>query len=61
MGLASKGPAKRLFPGANTSILVVVPQNVARAEELFRGRGLKVMMGSRYIAGFIGEGEAEKS
>ena len=41
--------------------MVVVPQNVARAEELFRGRGLKVMMGSRYIEGFIGEGEAEKS
>ena len=35
-------------------------RNVAWVEELFRGMGLKVLTGIRYLRGFIGEGEAEK-
>ena len=48
-------------PDTTNIILVVVPSNVAHAEELFRGMGLKVVTGSRYHGGFIREGEAEKS
>ena len=37
------------------------PQNVARAQEFFRGMGINVVTGSRYIGGFIGESISEKS
>ena len=36
------------------------PRTVAQVEELFRGLGIKVVTGSRYLGGFIREGEAEK-
>ena len=35
------------LPDPTKSILVVALRNVSRAEELFRGMGLKVVMGSR--------------
>ena len=47
-------------PDTTNIILVVVPSNVAHAEELFRGMGLKVVTGSRYLGGFIGEVDAKK-
>ena len=31
------------------------------AEEFFRGMGLRVVTGSRYLEGFIGDGAAENS
>ena len=39
----------------------MVPRNVSQSEEFFRGAGLKVLTGSKYLGGFIGEGEAEKN
>ena len=43
------------------SILVVAKRNVPRAKEYFRGMGIQVVTGSRYIGGFVGEREAEAS
>ena len=39
--------------------MVVAPRNVARADEFFLGMGLKVVMGSHNLGGFIGELETE--
>ena len=39
----------------------MAPKNVARAGEFFRGMGLQVVTGSRYLGGLIGYGAAEKS
>ena len=33
--------------------------NVAKAEDFFRGMGMKVVTGSRYLGRFIGNREAE--
>ena len=41
------------------SILVVAPRNVARVEEFFRGMGMKIVTGRRYLGGFIGDRAAE--
>ena len=57
--LQARGPPRGYFPEPTKSILVVAPQNVARAEWFFRGMGLKVVMDSRYLGGFIGEIKAE--
>ena len=42
------------------SILVLAPGNVARAEEHFRGLGIRVVTGHRYLGGFIGDTDAER-
>ena len=42
------------------SILVVTLGNLARAEEHFRGMGIRVVMGHRYLGGFLGDVSAEK-
>ena len=36
------------------------PGNVARAEEHFRGLGVRVVTGHRYLGGFIRDGDAER-
>ena len=59
--LQERGPPRGYVPEPTESNLVVDPRNVAQAEEFFRGMGLKLVTGSRYLRGFIGEGEAEKS
>ena len=38
----------------------MAPGNVARAEEFFRGMGIQVVMGHRYLGGFIGDKEAKE-
>ena len=43
------------------SILVVAPGNAYRAEEHFRGIGIRVVTGHRYLGGYIGDREAEGS
>ena len=58
--LQTRGPPRGYFPESTKSILVVDPRNVARAKEFFRGMGLQVVTGSRYLGGFIGDGAAEK-
>ena len=37
------------------------PRNVARAEEFFRGMGVKIVTGSRYLGVFVGDRAAEDS
>ena len=57
--LQAWGLSRGYFPEPTKTILVVSPRNVARAEEFFRGRGIKVVTGHRYIGGFIGYSQAE--
>ena len=59
--LQVRGPPRGYFPELTNSILVVALSNVAWAEEFFRGMGLKVVTGSCYLRGFIGDEAAEKS
>ena len=47
------------YPEPTKRILVVAPGNVARAEEFFRGMGLKVVTGHRYLGGYIEDRESE--
>ena len=39
----------------------MTPGNVARAEEHFRGLGIHVVTGHRYLGGYIRDREAEMS
>ena len=59
--LQLKGPARGYYPEPTKRILVVAERNVARAKEYFRGMGIKVVTGSRYLGGFLGEMDAEAS
>ena len=47
------------FPELTKSILVVAPQNGARAEEFFWGIGISVVTGSHYLGGFIGNQDVD--
>ena len=58
--LQAQGPAQGYYPEPTKSILVMAPGNVARAEENFRGLGIRVVLGQRYLGGFIGDTEAER-
>ena len=58
--LQARGPARGYFPEPTKSILIVAPGNIARAEEHFRGLGIRVVTGHRYLGGFIGDTEAER-
>ena len=57
--LQLKGPARGYFPEPTKSILVVSEKNVPRANTFFRGMGVKVVTGSRYLGGYTGERAAE--
>ena len=54
-----QGPPRGYFLDPTKSILIVSPQNVLRAEALFWRYGLQVVMGSRYLGGFIGTETAQ--
>ena len=58
--LQLKGPARGYFIEPTKSILVVSEQNLPRATEYFRGMGMQIVMGSRYLEGFVGEIRAEQ-
>ena len=58
--LQLKGPARGYFPDPTKNILVVSEQNVPRATEYFRGMGMQIVTGSRYLGGFVGELRAEQ-
>ena len=49
-----KVPPRGYFLGYNKIILVMYPQNILKAETLFRGSGLQVVTGIRYLGGFVG-------
>ena len=57
--LQLKGPDQGYFPEPTKSILMVAEQNVPRATEYFRGMGIKIVTGSRYLGGFVWEREIE--
>ena len=57
--LQLRSPDQGYYPEPTKSILVVAESNVPRAKEYFRGMGIKVVTGSIYLGGFIGEREAE--
>ena len=57
--LQARGPAWVYYPEPTKSILAVAPGNVAQAEEHFRGLGIKVVTGHRYLGVYIGDKEAE--
>ena len=57
--LQVRGPAQGYYLDPTKIILVVDPGNVAWAEEHFRGLGIKVVMGHRYLGGYIGYKEVE--
>ena len=50
----ARGAQRGYLPDLANNILVVSPWNVPRAEAFFRGYGLEIMTGSRYIYGFMG-------
>ena len=59
--LQVRGPARGYDPEPTKIILVVAPRNVARSEEHFRGLGIRVGTGHRYLGGYIADIEAERS
>ena len=58
--LQVRGPARGYYPEPTKSILVVTQGNVSRAEEHFRGLGIWVVTGHRYLGGFMVDVSAEK-
>ena len=58
--LSARGPARGYYPEPTKSILVVAPRNVARSKEHFRGLGIRVVTGHRYLGGFLGDEAAER-
>ena len=49
----------RYYPETTKNILVVAYRNVPQAKEYFRGMGITVVTGSRYLGRFVGGREAE--
>ena len=59
--LQAREPAQGYYPEPTKSILAVAPGNVARAEEHFWGIGIRVVTVNRYLGGYIGDREVERS
>ena len=57
--LMVQGPPRGCFLEPTKSVLVVSPQNLPRAEAFFRGYRFHIMMGGRYLGGFVGSKEAQ--
>ena len=53
--LQLRRPTRGYYPDPTKSILVVANRNVPRAKEYFREMRIKVVTGSRYLGGFLGE------
>ena len=49
--LQARGLAWGYYPEQTKSILVVATRNVVQEEDFFRGIGIKVVMGHRYLGG----------
>ena len=47
------------YPEPTKIVLVVAERNVPRAKEYFRGMGIQVVAGSRYLGGYVGKRAAE--
>ena len=59
--LKAWGPPQGYFPEPTNSIFVVSPQNLAREQYFFLGVGIKIVTGSQYLGGFVGDRAAEDS
>ena len=59
--MQARGPPRGYLLDPTKSILVVAPRNVARLEDFFRGMGIKLVTGSGYLGGFVGDREAKDS
>ena len=58
--LVELGPRYGYFPEASKSIFVLHPKHVEEAKEIFEFLGFKIVMGYRYLGGYIGgDGECE--
>ncbi len=53
--LQEHGPPRGYFPEPSKSILIVKEHNKEKAETYFKDSSFKVVTGSRYLGGFIGE------
>ena len=53
--LCAEGSGRGYFPEPTKSILVVKPQMVERAKAQFAHLGFKVVTGTRYLGGHIGD------
>ena len=53
--LLQKGPRFGYYPELSKSVLVVDPKFEDKAVALFSGVGVKVVSGSRFLGGFIGD------
>ena len=58
--LQARGPARGYYPEPTKIILAVAPGNVAQAEEHFRGIGIRVVTGHRYLGGVMGDVSGER-
>jgi hypothetical protein len=59
--LQEKGPRRGYFPEPSKSILVVQEHNREKAEAEFHDYSFKIVMGTRYLGGFIGEADAQQT
>ena len=48
------GPKFGYYPEPNKSYLIVHPDFVAEAEDMFKPLGIKIVTGRRFLGGFIG-------
>ena len=53
--LLSEGPAYGYFPKSSRTVLIVQASILQRARDLFHDLGVKVVTGSRFLGGFVGE------
>ena len=59
--MQARAPSRGYLTKPTKSTLVVAPRNVPRSEDFLRGMGVKIVTGSRYLGGFVGDGASEKS
>ena len=59
--LQTIGPARGYFPEPTKSILVVKPAMVEQAKARFDHHGFTIVIGTRYLGGFIGTRSDESS
>ena len=53
--LLSDGPAFGYFPVPSKTVFVVQPSDLQKANELFCDLGVKVVTGSKFLGGFVGD------
>ena len=53
-------PQRDIFPEASKSIIIMQEHNREKAKACFEAFGLIVVIGSRYLGGFIGDKAAEQ-